>query len=108
MKINKRDIRKLANELDKNGTELMLSVLRAMDSENTYYTSILAKQVKHTWANTYKAVNKLIDMGLLKTASYIGAYRARYDNVKGLVLTKRGSFVKLSLQKLRGKEKEEK
>ncbi len=99
MKIKRKDIRKLVNELDKNGTQLMLSVLRAMDSENIYYTSILAKNLRHTWANTYKAVNRLIDLGLVKTSEYLGAYRARYDNVKGLVLTTKGYIVKSRILK---------
>ena len=104
MKVKKSNIRKLVNELDRNGTQLMLGVLRAMDSENIYYTSFLAKHLRHTWANTYKAVNRLVDLGLIKTAEYIGAYQAKYDNVKGLVLTKKGYVVKSEvLKKLKDK-----
>ena len=99
MKLNKKEIRKLVNELDRNGTDLMLSILRAMDSENTYYTSFLAKNLRHTWANTYNAVNRLIGLGLVKTAAYFGAYRARYENVKGLVLTTKGYIVKTRVLK---------
>ena len=99
MKLKKSNIRKLVNELDRNGTQLMLSVLRSMDSENIYYTSILAKNLRYTWANTYKAVNRLIDLGLIQTAKYIGAYQAHYDNIKGLALTKKGYIVKSQLLK---------
>ncbi|HIJ98767.1 TPA: hypothetical protein H1005_02395 [archaeon] len=99
MKVKRSNIRKLVNELDKNGTQLMLGVLRAMDSENIYYTSILAKNLRHTWANTYKAVNRLIGLGLVKTSEYLGAYRARYDNVRGLVLTTKGYVVKTRILK---------
>ncbi len=105
MKIKKGTVRKLVNDLDKNGTDLMLSVLRSMDSENIYYTSILAKNLKHTWANTYKAVNRLVDLGLIKTAEYFGAYRAKYDNVRGLALTTKGHLVRTRILKKKQEEK---
>ncbi len=104
MKIKKSSIKKLVNELDKNGTQLMLSVLRTMETEDIYYTSILAKTLRHTWANTYKAVNRLANLGLVKTAEYIGAYQAKYDNIRGLALTKKGHIVRSELiKRLRNK-----
>jgi Mn-dependent DtxR family transcriptional regulator len=99
MDIKKKTIRKLVNDLDRNGTELMMSVLRTMDSEDTYYTSLLAKNLRHTWANTYKAVNKLMKLDLVKTAAYFGAYNSQYDNVKGLVLTRKGQMVRSEIVK---------
>lgn len=97
MKLKKSTIKKLVNQLDRDGTHLMLSALRAMDSENIYYTSLLAKNLRHTWANTYKAVRRLSDLGLIKAAEYIGAYRAKYDNISGFVLTKKGYIVRTEL-----------
>src|SRR3989344_8108664 len=108
MKLKKTTIKKLVNEIDKNGTELMMSVLRTMDSEDTYYTSILAKNLRHTWANTYKAVNKLMHLDLVKTAAYFGAYHSKYDNVKGLVLTRKGQMVRSEIVKKPGTKLEEK
>ena len=98
-KLKRLDAKKLADELDKNGSELVIKVLKVMDSENIYYTSLLAKKLRSTWANTSATIKKLAELGLIKTCEYVEKYNKKYENITGLVLTKRGSLVRLRILK---------
>jgi len=96
-KLKRLNMKKLANQLDTDGTDLMLRILKHMDSDNIYYTSIIAKALKYTWANTSKTLKDLTELGLIKSTQYIEKYNKHYFNITGLVLTKKGTFVKVNV-----------
>lgn len=93
-KLKRLDVKKLADELDESGSELMLRILKYMDSENIYYTSLLAKKLRYTWANTSVALRKMAELGLVKSCEYVEKYNKKYGNITGLVLTKKGTFIR--------------
>ncbi|MFO7872648.1 MAG: hypothetical protein R6U26_03345 [Candidatus Undinarchaeales archaeon] len=98
-KLKRLDVKKLADELDDSSSELMLRILKHMDSENVYYTSLLAKKLRYTWANTSAALKKLGELGLIKTCEYVEKYNKKYGNITGLALTKKGNFVRRKILK---------
>lgn len=95
----KANIKKLINELDEHGTMLMLEVLRIMEGDELFYTSKLSKLLKHTWANTYNTINRLIDLGLVTTAKFVEKYGKLNHKIVGLTLTKKGQVVRYHLFK---------
>lgn len=98
----KPEIRKIREQLDKEGTELMLRVLRFMDSENLYYTSFISKKLKYTYANTSIAIKRLIKLGLLEKCKYFergmyGSGKRYFKNITGLALTNKGNFIRKAI-----------
>ena len=96
--VNKREIKRIAEDLDSNGSELVLKILKHIDSDELTYTSRLARELRYTWANTKVAVDKLLRWGFIKKYQYVEKVRGgskRFDNVKGIMLTKRGYLAKI-------------
>ena len=100
--VNRKELKEIANILDQNGSEAVVRILRHIDSDDLTYTSKLAKELKYTWANTKEAVDKLLRWGFVKKYQYterIYGNLRRLDNVKGLILTKRGYMAKVIISK---------
>jgi len=98
-KLKRLNVQKLADAFDEEGSELALRLLRHMDSQNIYYTSLMAKTLKYTWANTYNTIRKMTELGLIKSCMYVEKYNKKYGNITGLVLTKKGHTVRVRLLK---------
>jgi len=95
--VTKRELRYLATQLDEKGSRLIMDILKYVNGDETFYTSLLAQDLNYTWANTHKAVKKLVDYGVLKTCQYwesmYGNMR-KVNNITGLILTPKGNMVR--------------